>query len=65
MTRDEFEACYAANCGKTVEWLRAFNAEIGRDIRPCDCGSDRCQGWQMVNVALYEEDQRLIAEARP
>lgn len=58
MSEEAFEAFYAKNCGMTVEQLRAFNAEYGRGIRPCDCGEVGCQGWQMVNVALYEEEQR-------
>lgn len=61
MTRDEFEAHYAANMNMTVEQLRAFNVEYGCDIRPCDCDSDLCRGWQMVNIQLYEEEQREIA----
>ena len=57
MNRDEFEARYAERSGMTVAGLRAFNAEHGRDIRPCDCGEEGCQGWQMVNVQLYDEEQ--------
>jgi hypothetical protein len=58
MTIDEFEAYYAKNSGMTVEQLRAFNVENGRGIRPCECGEEGCQGWQMVSITLYEEEQR-------
>lgn len=61
MTRDEFEAYYAKNSIMTVEELRAFNAENGRGIRPCDCGEEGCQGWQMVNIQSYDEDQAARA----
>jgi len=41
MTREEFEAGYAARSGITVEELRG----AGRQAVPCDCGSDMCEGW--------------------
>ncbi len=59
MTKGEFEAFYAKNMGMTVEQLRVFNASIGRDIRPCNCEDESCQGWQMTSVFLYEEDQEM------
>jgi hypothetical protein len=46
MTKDEFEQAYAKRSGITLEQLR----EINREARPCDCGDELCQGWQMVNV---------------
>lgn len=46
MTRDEFAKAYADRSGLTVESLR----ELGREARPCDCGEEGCEGWQMVNV---------------
>lgn len=61
MTRDEFEARYAERSGMTIAELRAFNATYRRDIRPCDCGEEGCQGWQMVNVQLYDEEQAALA----
>jgi len=43
MTRDEFEADYAARSGVTVTFLH----EHGRFARPCDCGEGSCEGWAM------------------
>jgi hypothetical protein len=60
MTADEFAEAYAARGGVTVEWLR----ERGREARPCDCGDESCDGWQMANVkedALFEQ---MKSEAR-
>ena len=51
MTADEFEAAYAARSGLTVARLR----ELGRVVKPCDCGDEICDGWQSVNAADYEE----------
>jgi hypothetical protein len=45
-TREDFENAYVRRSGLTVEWLR----EHGRESRPCDCGEDECQGWQMANI---------------
>ena len=42
---EQFEKDYAERSGVTVEWLR----EQGRVVRPCDCGEDCCDGWQMVS----------------
>jgi len=44
---------YAARSKVTLEWLRSH----GRDVRECHCGAPECEGWQMVNVKLYEEEQ--------
>lgn len=44
MTREEFEAEYAARSGVTVEELRA----AGRIVVPCTCDSDMCAGWASV-----------------
>ncbi len=46
MTADEFAQGYAGRSGVTVEWLR----EHGREVRPCECGSDDCPGWQMAHI---------------
>jgi hypothetical protein len=46
MTEEEFADAYAKRSGVTVEWLR----EHGREARPCDCGEDGCDGWQMAHV---------------
>ncbi len=45
-TREEFAQAYARRSGVTVEWL----LERGREVRPCDCGEDMCEGWQMAYV---------------
>lgn len=39
-----FARRYAERSGVSVEWLR----EHGREVRPCDCGEDICEGWRMV-----------------
>lgn len=44
LTREQFEAQYAARSGVSVEWLRQH-----RTVRPCACGADECEGWQMVS----------------
>lgn len=46
MTADEFERGYAERSGVTVEWLH----ENGREVRPCDCDNDVCEGWQMAHI---------------
>lgn len=58
MTATEFAEAYAARTGVTVEWLR----EHGREVRPCDCGEDICEGWRMAHVRYEEEDARIMAE---
>ncbi len=63
MTADEFEAAYAKRSGLTVERLRA----LGRVVRPCDCGSEDCQGWQSISAttaAEFEADG-IYAWTRP
>jgi hypothetical protein len=52
MTADEFEAAYAQRSGITVARLR----ELGRVVKPCDCGDAVCEGWQSVNA----EGRRLF-----
>lgn len=42
----------------TLQRLR----ELGRDVRPCDCDYEQCQGWQMVNVEDYNEEERMKYE---
>lgn len=54
MTAEEFAEGYARRSGVTVEWLR----EHGREVRPCDCGEDGCEGWQMAHV---REDEWFTA----
>lgn len=51
---------YARRSKRTLAELRA----LGRDVRPCSCDYEECEGWQMVNVQLYEEDLRWRAEVR-
>lgn len=51
-TAEQFAADYAARSRTTVEAL----ARAGRGVRPCHCGAKACRGWQMVNVAEWDED---------
>lgn len=44
MTGDEFEAAYAERSGVTVEWL----IDNGYYAKPCHCGDEFCEGWQMM-----------------
>ena len=46
MTATEFARGYAEHSGVTVEWLR----EHGREVRPCDCEFEGCEGWQMAHI---------------
>lgn len=48
LTKEQFEASYAAGSGSTVEELH----ERGRAATPCDCGDDTCRGWQMAHLPL-------------
>ena len=45
LTAEEFERAYAERSGMTVDELRALD----RVVRPCDCDSDLCEGWQSVS----------------
>lgn len=51
MTADEFERQYAARSGISVEQLR----QLGREVRPCDCGEDDCEGWQSISTERARE----------
>lgn len=51
MTREEFEAGYAARSGITTDELRGQ----GRRAVPCGCGADMCEGWAMERHC--QEDQ--------
>ena len=42
----EFAEQYAAGSGVTVEWLKAH----GREVRPCNCDYEGCEGWQMARL---------------
>lgn len=55
LSEQEFAEGYAKRSGVTVEWLK----KMGHEARPCYCGEDICEGWQMVNVTDWEEDQRM------
>ena len=46
MTREEFARAYLERSGLTAEQLRDF----GREPRPCVCGEENCDGWQMARV---------------
>ena len=43
MTKEEFEAYYAAESGMTLAQLH----ESGLGAAPCDCGAYYCKRWQM------------------
>jgi hypothetical protein len=58
MTSDEFEAQYAREAQSTVENLRGS----GRIVLPCDCGEDRCEGWQSTTLERANEDQRYLKQ---
>ena len=51
MKREDFESGYAKRSGTTVEWLQKH----GREARPCDCGWEECEGWQMAHVGDGEK----------
>ena len=46
LSAEEFVAAYAERSGVTVDWLR----QHGQEVRPCDCGDEMCEGWQMAHV---------------
>jgi len=43
ITADEFAQGYAERGGVTLEWLKSR----GREVMPCHCDWDECEGWQM------------------
>lgn len=45
-TVEQFEQEYAERSGVTVELLHAH----GRYGKPCNCGDDECEGWQMAHA---------------
>ena len=54
ISAEDFERQYAERSGITVEHLR----ELGRVVRPCDCGEENCRGWQSMSrerAAEYDE----------
>lgn len=56
ITAEEFERAYAKRSGITVEDLRKF-----RTVRPCECDSLQCEGWQSISherAAEYDEAKR-------
>lgn len=53
LTKTAFERAYAARSSMTVDQLRSR----GRVVRPCDCGSEDCEGWQnMSQESAYNYD---------
>jgi hypothetical protein len=56
MTVEEFEIAYAERSHVTVEFLHAH----GRFGKPCACGEDDCEGWQMAHTV---EDEWFAQEA--
>ena len=61
MTAEQFERWYVDNCGVAVEELRGWN----RVVRPCDCGDDICEGWQMIPQWLADEiDARYSSQGQ-
>ena len=59
LSAEEFAAEYASRSGVTVEWLR----QHGREVKPCDCDYEECEGWQMAHVR-EEQFWREAIEAR-
>ena len=57
ITAEEFALTYAERSGVTVEWLK----ENGREVRPCDCGDEMCEGWQMAHVRSDLEFEKYMA----
>jgi hypothetical protein len=56
-----FEQEYATRSGVTVEWLHSW----GRFGAPCDCGWDRCRGFQMTYAwedAIEEDRVRALPQ---
>lgn len=53
----EFERQYAERSGMPVEKLR----ELGRVVIRCDCGDERCEGWQSVNREDARADGYALA----
>jgi hypothetical protein len=52
MSRDVFEAEYAASSGVTVEQLHTY----GRYAEPCDCGDGAyCRGWKMGRLSFEQQ----------
>ena len=45
-TAEQFAKEYAERSGVTIAWLK----QHGREVMPCDCGDDMCEGWQMGRV---------------
>lgn len=44
VTAEEFLAGYAERSGVTPQQL----LDMGRQVAPCDCDYDRCEGWQLA-----------------
>lgn len=66
LTKEQFVAAYAQRSGMTVERLR----ELNQEVRPCDCGDEQCQGWQLVTsldperlAAVTLEQMRAVAQS--
>ena len=55
ITKKQFERQYIQRSGISRESLNKY----GRAARPCYCDFEGCEGWQMVNVVYWEEDERL------
>lgn len=51
MTAEQFEQSFAEHSGITVEQLR----ELGRVVRPCNCGVEWCEGWQSLSLEAARE----------
>lgn len=44
-SKEQFEREYAQRSNMSIDELQTH----GLHAEPCDCGDDRCQGWQMVS----------------
>ena len=55
ITKEEFEAGYAAKSGLTIDELH--QAELIAE--PCDCGDPICKGWCMPDSGLMSGKVKL------
>lgn len=63
ITVEEFERRYARRSSRggllvTVEQLH----EAGMRGRPCNCGADDCQGWQMIPDEVWAMRQKHLID---
>lgn len=56
MTKNEFERAYARRSGITVKQLH----KLGRYAKPCNCGEEICEGWQITSKQREAEDTMVF-----